>query len=161
MSKQLLNGAWEADRLDRTSRDRRADLDIEVRRGKFAVALDIDSTRVGRVTRMDDGTGVRLTDGREIPCDTAVVAIGTSPNTDWLTGSGLTVDDGVVCDATLLAAPGVDVTVPFWWSDQYSAKIQFYGWSSVATHLWHRDLAERRAALLYCNDNGCLNSVLG
>jgi NADPH-dependent 2,4-dienoyl-CoA reductase/sulfur reductase-like enzyme len=27
--------------------------------------------------------------------------------TDWLGGSGLTIDNGVVCDATLLAAPGI------------------------------------------------------
>ena len=27
--------------------------------------------------------------------------------TDWLEGLGLTVDNGVVCDATLLAAPGI------------------------------------------------------
>jgi hypothetical protein len=34
-------------------------------------------------------------------------ASGSSPNTAWLEGSGLTLDDGVVCDATCLAAPGV------------------------------------------------------
>jgi 3-phenylpropionate/trans-cinnamate dioxygenase ferredoxin reductase subunit len=36
-----------------------------------------------------------------------VVGIGVVPRTGWLEGSGLTVDDGVVCDATTLAAPGV------------------------------------------------------
>jgi 3-phenylpropionate/trans-cinnamate dioxygenase ferredoxin reductase subunit len=36
-----------------------------------------------------------------------VVGIGVSVNTGWLEGSGLTLDDGVVCDETLLAAPGV------------------------------------------------------
>ena len=34
-------------------------------------------------------------------------ASASRPNTAWLEGSGLTLDDGVVCDATLLAAPGV------------------------------------------------------
>ena len=29
------------------------------------------------------------------------------PVTDWLEGSGLTLDNGVVCDETLLAAPGI------------------------------------------------------
>ena len=29
------------------------------------------------------------------------------PNTEWLDGSGLEIDDGVVCDSTCLAAPGV------------------------------------------------------
>ncbi len=36
-----------------------------------------------------------------------VVGIGVIPNTEWLEGSGLEIDDGVVCDATCLAAPGV------------------------------------------------------
>ncbi len=36
-----------------------------------------------------------------------VVGIGVVPSTDWLAGSGLTIDNGIVCDATCLAAPGV------------------------------------------------------
>jgi 3-phenylpropionate/trans-cinnamate dioxygenase ferredoxin reductase component len=36
-----------------------------------------------------------------------VVGVGVAPNTAWLEGSGLTIRDGVVCDATCLAAPGV------------------------------------------------------
>lgn len=51
--------------------------------------------------------GVLLVDGTELPADLVVVAIGAVPATDWLTGSGLTIDDGVVCDSTLQAAEGV------------------------------------------------------
>ena len=36
-----------------------------------------------------------------------IVGVGVVPNTAWLEGSGLTIDNGVVCDATCLAAPGV------------------------------------------------------
>ena len=36
-----------------------------------------------------------------------VVGVGVVPNTEWLEGSGLTLDNGVVCDETCLAAPGV------------------------------------------------------
>ena len=36
-----------------------------------------------------------------------VVALGAVPNIEWLEGSGLTLDRGVVCDATLQAAPHV------------------------------------------------------
>jgi NADPH-dependent 2,4-dienoyl-CoA reductase/sulfur reductase-like enzyme len=39
--------------------------------------------------------------------DLVVAAIGGRPRTGWLVGSGLTVDDGVVCDATGRAAPDV------------------------------------------------------
>ena len=39
--------------------------------------------------------------------DVAVVALGAAPNTEWLAGSGLELQPGVVCDATL-AARGAD-----------------------------------------------------
>ncbi|TWF95331.1 NAD(P)/FAD-dependent oxidoreductase [Saccharopolyspora dendranthemae] len=44
-------------------------------------------------------TGVRLSDGRELPADVVVVGIGAQPNTEWLAGSGLDVGDGVSTDA--------------------------------------------------------------
>ena len=50
---------------------------------------------------------VRLTDGTVLDVDVVVVGIGVAPNTDWLQDSGLTIDNGVVCDETCLAAPGV------------------------------------------------------
>lgn len=59
------------------------------------------------------GTGaveaVVLDDGTVIDTDVLVVGIGAAPNTGWLESSGLTLDDGVVADATLAAAPGVYV----------------------------------------------------
>ncbi len=50
---------------------------------------------------------VRLADGTRLEVDVVVVGVGVVPATGWLEGSGLTIDDGVVCDATGLAAPGV------------------------------------------------------
>ncbi|MFF4573952.1 NAD(P)/FAD-dependent oxidoreductase [Streptomyces sp. NPDC001410] len=53
-------------------------------------------------------TGVRLADGRVLPADIVVVGVGVRPATDWLAGSGVQVDDGVVCDAgCATAVPGV------------------------------------------------------
>lgn len=52
-------------------------------------------------------TGVALADGTSIPADVVLVAIGVVPETDWLAESGLTLGNGVECDATLLAAPDV------------------------------------------------------
>ena len=42
--------------------------------------------------------GVRLRDGREIPADVVLVGVGSRPNVEWLSGSGLPIDDGVLCD---------------------------------------------------------------
>ena len=48
---------------------------------------------------------VRLSDGSTVDADVVVVGIGVIPNTEWLEGSGVTLRDGVICDATTLAAP--------------------------------------------------------
>jgi 3-phenylpropionate/trans-cinnamate dioxygenase ferredoxin reductase component len=59
----------------------------------------------------DDGAGgvrgVRLGDGSVVAADVVVVGVGVVPETDWLKGSGLTIDNGVVCDETCSAAPGI------------------------------------------------------
>jgi NADPH-dependent 2,4-dienoyl-CoA reductase/sulfur reductase-like enzyme len=51
--------------------------------------------------------GVRLSDGGLVPATVAVVGIGVHPATEWLEESGLTLDNGVLCDETCLAAPGI------------------------------------------------------
>ncbi|HEX6312206.1 MAG TPA: FAD-dependent oxidoreductase [Acidimicrobiia bacterium] len=50
---------------------------------------------------------VRLADGTAIDADVVVVGIGVFPETRWLEGSGLELDDGLVCDAACRAAPGI------------------------------------------------------
>jgi NADPH-dependent 2,4-dienoyl-CoA reductase/sulfur reductase-like enzyme len=50
---------------------------------------------------------VRLDDGTTVDADLVVVGVGVAPDTDWLAGSGLTLDNGVECDATLCAGPGI------------------------------------------------------
>jgi NADPH-dependent 2,4-dienoyl-CoA reductase/sulfur reductase-like enzyme len=53
-------------------------------------------------------TGVRLGTGELIEADVVVVGVGVAPAVDWLSGSGLELHDGVVCDETLwTGAPGV------------------------------------------------------
>ncbi len=51
--------------------------------------------------------GVVLNTGEELPADVVVVAVGATPATEWLDGSGLTLDNGVVCDSFCQAAPGI------------------------------------------------------
>jgi 3-phenylpropionate/trans-cinnamate dioxygenase ferredoxin reductase component len=51
---------------------------------------------------------LRLDGGETVPADLVVVGIGVIPETGWLASSGLAIDNGVVCDATLATAvPGV------------------------------------------------------
>ncbi len=50
---------------------------------------------------------VTLGDGRDILADVVVAATGSRPRTDWLHGSGLPIEDGVLCDAHGRAAPDV------------------------------------------------------
>jgi 3-phenylpropionate/trans-cinnamate dioxygenase ferredoxin reductase subunit len=131
---------------------------------------------VDRLTSDADGNpplAVHLSDGTRLDADVVVVGIGVVPAVEWLEGSGLALDDGVVCSSSLFAAPGVvaagDVArwslprsdeqvrvehwtnaaesgaaaarnllagsdaavpydpIPFFWSDQYTTKIQVIG----------------------------------
>ena len=52
-------------------------------------------------------TGVLLSDGTVLPADDVLVAIGSLPNTEWLDGSGLALQDGLRCDEYCAAAPDV------------------------------------------------------
>ena len=51
--------------------------------------------------------GVALSDGSLIDADVVVVGIGVTPNTEWLERSGLTIDNGIVCNGSGEAAPDV------------------------------------------------------
>jgi NADPH-dependent 2,4-dienoyl-CoA reductase/sulfur reductase-like enzyme len=131
---------------------------------------------VDRVTAPPGGDPpavVHLADGTDLGADVVVVGIGVVPTVGWLEGSGLRLDNGVVCSETLFAADRVvaagDVArwthiglgeelrvehwtnaaeggaaaarnllagpaaaaaydpVPFFWSDEYSTKIQVIG----------------------------------
>ncbi len=50
---------------------------------------------------------VQLSDGAAVDASVVVVGIGVIPNTEWLEGSGLSVDNGVVCDEYCRAADRV------------------------------------------------------
>jgi NADPH-dependent 2,4-dienoyl-CoA reductase/sulfur reductase-like enzyme len=103
---------------------------------------------VGVSSVVDDGgrvTGVRLTDGQVLAADVVLVAIGSTPNTEWLNDSGVGVADGVEADRFCRVAPRVVAAgdaaarsllersdeafapIPYFWSDQYDTKLQAYG----------------------------------
>lgn len=63
-----------------------------------AASLGIDFRRSGAVLLGDPVRGVRLDDGEELAADVVVSCVGDEPVTDWLHGSGLETDRGVVID---------------------------------------------------------------
>jgi 3-phenylpropionate/trans-cinnamate dioxygenase ferredoxin reductase component len=52
---------------------------------------------------------VRLADGSRLEADVAVIALGALPEIGWLEGSGLSLAQGVSCDATLTSVSHPDV----------------------------------------------------
>jgi NADPH-dependent 2,4-dienoyl-CoA reductase/sulfur reductase-like enzyme len=71
-------------------------------------------------------TGVVLSDGTTVDADVVLVAIGASPATGWLESSGLTLDNGIVCDAYCSAAPSVYAAgdVASWYHEGYGSQMR-------------------------------------
>ncbi len=128
---------------------------------------------VEAIEGVDSVEAVRLADGTRIEADLVVVGVGVAPTIDWLSDSGLRLDNGIECDQTLQTSalgvyaagdlaswlnPVFDTrmrlehwtiaaeqggvagrhaidpagataysTVPYFWSDWYSRRIQFVG----------------------------------
>lgn len=76
---------------------------------------------------------VFLTDGNKLPADVVVIGVGVVPTTEWLEGSGLTLDNGVVCDETLLAAPGVIAAgdIARWPSRRHGGLLRLEHWENA------------------------------
>jgi NADPH-dependent 2,4-dienoyl-CoA reductase/sulfur reductase-like enzyme len=88
-------------------------------------------------------TGVLLDDGTRLPADVVVMATGTTPNAEWLRGSGLTISAGLACGPTMHAlgsrrvvGAGDVVSTPHPLLDGESLRIEH--WAST---LDHADLA--------------------
>jgi NADPH-dependent 2,4-dienoyl-CoA reductase/sulfur reductase-like enzyme len=78
---------------------------------------------------------VLLSDGPVLPADLVVVGVGAAPATGWLAGSGLALDDGIVCDEKLWAgAPGVYAAgdVARWRNPAFDRRMRLEHWTSAA-----------------------------
>lgn len=100
----------------------RAGVDLRCTTGVEAI------TGNGRVEK------VHLTDGTALDADLVVVGIGAAPAVDWLDGSTLTLDDGVVCDATLRAADDIYAAgdIARWPNPLLTETMRLEHWTSAA-----------------------------
>jgi NADPH-dependent 2,4-dienoyl-CoA reductase/sulfur reductase-like enzyme len=78
---------------------------------------------------------VLLSDGTRIGADLVVAGVGAAPATGWLNGSGLRLDDGVLCDETLWT--GVDGVyaagdVVRWHNPLFGRRMRLEHWTSAA-----------------------------
>ncbi|MEW2397167.1 FAD-dependent oxidoreductase [Streptomyces sp. NPDC046862] len=176
--------------------DLHAERGVRLRLGAGVSGLSSEGGRV---------TGVELSTGESLPADVVVVAIGAIPATGWLADSGLTLDNGVVCDSRCRAADGIYavgdvarfhhesygrlirlenrtnateqaaavagailgedqpyVPVPYFWTDQFDAKLQVHGLlpADADVEIVEGDVAARRFVARYTSD-GVVTGVLG
>jgi NAD(P)H-nitrite reductase large subunit len=71
------------------------------------VLLRLGAAVTGLAERAGRVAGVHLATGELLPADVVVVAFGAAPATEWLSGSGVPCDNGVVCDSRCRAADGI------------------------------------------------------
>ena len=97
---------------------------VDLRTGVGVDRLEAEDGHVARVV---------LSDGAVVEADVVVVGIGVIPNTEWLEGSGLTIDNGVVCDTTLLAAPGITAAgdVARWPNGRFDEVMRIEHWDNA------------------------------
>ena len=78
--------------------------------------------------------GVELGDGRRIQADVVVVGIGVAPACEWVAGSGLDIENGILCDGSG-ATPLPDVVaagdVARWYNPVYGEAIRYEHWTSA------------------------------
>ncbi len=117
------------DEMGRVCAEVHRDHGVDLRTGVGVDRIEGDR-RVERVT---------LTDSSIIDADVVVVGIGVVPNTEWLDGSGLQVGDGVLCDASCLAAERVTAAgdVARWPNQLFGETMRVEHWDNAAAQGAH------------------------
>jgi NADPH-dependent 2,4-dienoyl-CoA reductase/sulfur reductase-like enzyme len=91
---------------------------------------------IRRVEGSPNGLEVELEGGDVLEADVVVAGIGVVPAVQWLEGSGLTVENGVVCDDRLFAADGIvaagDMARWVWRHDGAEELIRIEHWQIAA-----------------------------
>lgn len=87
---------------------------------------------LSRLERHGSGYRAGFDDGSSLDCDVVLAAVGATPNTEWLAGSGVRVEDGVLCDeAGRSSVPGVFAAgdVARW--PLFDAQLRIEHWSNA------------------------------
>jgi phthalate 3,4-dioxygenase ferredoxin reductase subunit len=95
---------------------------------RFGVGVRTIDGAVGAFT-------VHLSDGSAVDAELVVVGIGAEPNTDWLRDSGLSIEDGVVCDeyCRAVGVQGVYAVgdVARWWHPERGGLVRAEHWTNA------------------------------
>lgn len=96
---------------------------------------------IGRTVAAVEPGGLALADGARVEADDVLVCVGVRPETGWLAGTGLALDNGVVVDEWLRAteaetgAPRPDVVAvgdcAAWWSARYGLRLRIEHWDTA------------------------------
>ncbi|GAA2879908.1 FAD-dependent oxidoreductase [Streptosporangium fragile] len=90
--------------------------------------------RLGTLVASVDQGGVTLADGSAVEAEVVVTGVGVRPATEWLTGSGVRLDNGVVTDEHLRTSLPDVVAVgdcAAWWSRRYGRRLRVEHWDTA------------------------------
>lgn len=97
-------------------------------------------------------TAVELTDGRTLPCDVLVEAVGSVPNVEWLAGNDVDTDRGVRTDSAMrvLRADGTARETVFAVGDVARYPHPHHGIEATSVEHWNipTETAKRTAAVI-------------
>ena len=113
---------------------------VELRTGVAVAGIRKGGTDAATGSGAGAGAGsglvIDLAGGEPLRADVVVVGIGVVPSTEWLTDSGLELENGVVCDDRLFAADGIvsagDIARWNWRHDGGQELIRIEHWQVAA-----------------------------
>jgi NADPH-dependent 2,4-dienoyl-CoA reductase/sulfur reductase-like enzyme len=91
----------------------------------------------GAIRRDGAGFEIVLADGRSVQADAVLVGAGMRPATDWLDGSSIRVDGGIVTDsACRTEVPGILAAgdCARWWNPRYGELMRVEHWDTARRH---------------------------
>lgn len=92
------------------------------------------STAIHDITPDGAGSKVALSDGGVLDADLVIAGIGARPSVGWLEGSDVPLGDGVLCDRTLRAAPGIYAAgdVARWHNPLFETSMRLENWTTAS-----------------------------